>query len=81
MEDSEILKILERAQKDSQWFSDNYDELEKKYESKILAVKDQAVIEEAESVDELVAKLEARKENPSLLLIEAIPPKGVSLIL
>jgi len=79
--DSEILKDLERAQKDTQWFSDHYEELEKKYDSKILALRDQAIIEEADSAEELVSKLEAKGEDPALLLIEAIPPKGVTLIL
>jgi 4-aminobutyrate aminotransferase-like enzyme len=81
MKETQLLERLERAQKDSQWVSESYDELQEKYEGKVFAVKDQGVVEAAETVDDLMSKLQARGEDPSLFLIEAIPPKGISFIL
>jgi predicted translin family RNA/ssDNA-binding protein len=81
MEEDEILRLLREAVEDSEWISRNYDELKKKYEGKIFAVRRKKVVAAAETVEELRKMLEARGENISFLLIESIPPKGVSFIL
>jgi DNA-binding winged helix-turn-helix (wHTH) protein len=81
MEEDEILKSLREAVEDGEWVSRNYDELTKKYEGKIFAVRGKKVVAAAETVEELRKMLEARGENISFLLIESIPPKGVSFIL
>jgi hypothetical protein len=81
MEEDEILRSLKEAVEDSEWVSRNYDELRKKYEGKIFAVRRKEVVAAAETVEELRKMLEERGENISLLLIESIPPKGFSFIL
>jgi hypothetical protein len=81
MEDSEILQNLRMAQEDSKWFSDKYKELRAKYEDKVLAIKDKNVIGSADSIEELLGKVQSKGENIALLLIETIPPKDVSFIL
>ena len=53
MEDSEVLEILKRSGKDSEWFSKNYEKLQSKYEGKILAIKNNDVISHADTVEEL----------------------------
>ncbi len=78
---AEILKSLEKAEKDSEWVSRNYDELRKKYEGRVFAVKNRKVIEDADTVEKLRTKLEAKGENVAFLLIESIPPKDASFIL
>lgn len=77
----EILKSLEKAAEDSEWVSKNYDELRKKYEGKVFAVKNKKVIEGADTVEELGRKLEAKGEDVAFLLVESIPPKNTSFIL
>ncbi len=71
------LKMLDD---DSQWVTENYDKL-RKYEGKIIAVKNQKIIQVSDTLEHLLKKLEEKKENSAFLLIEAIPPKGVSFIL
>ena len=80
-EDAKILESLEKAAEDSEWVSKKYDELIKKYEGKVFAVKNGKVIEDAATVEELCKKLEAKKEDTAFLLIESIPPKNASFIL
>jgi len=65
---------------DSQWVTENYDKL-RKYEGKVIAIKNKKIIDIADTLENLLKKLEERKENSAFLLIEAIPPKGVSFIL
>lgn len=81
MEDAKILELLRRAQGDSEWVSNNYEELRQKHENKVFAVKDGRVVEEASKVEDLLRKLEERGQNPAFLLIESIPPKDASFIL
>lgn len=71
---------LEMLDNDSQWVTENYDKL-RKYEGKVIAIKNKKIIDISDTLENLLKKLEKRKENSSFLLIEAIPPKGVSFIL
>ena len=80
-QDAEILKSLSKAAEDSEWVSKNYDELRKKYEGKVFAVRNKKVIEGADTVEKLRMELEAKGEDVAFLLIESIPPKDASFIL
>jgi hypothetical protein len=73
-------KTLMALDDDSQWVTENYDKL-RKYEGKVIAIKNKKIIEISDTVENLFKKLEQKKENSAFLLIEAIPPKGVSFIL
>jgi len=81
MDDEQVLKILKRSEEDSKWLSRKYDELQSKYEGKILAIKDKNVICDANTVEELLSKLEEKGEDLGFLLIETVPPKNISFIL
>ncbi|HID18240.1 TPA: hypothetical protein EYP27_01720 [Candidatus Bathyarchaeota archaeon] len=81
MEDAQILEILKRSGEDSKWVSENYDEFQSKYEGKILAIKNKNIVCEADTMEELLNKLEERGENVGLLLIESVPPRNISFIL
>jgi ribosome maturation factor RimP len=73
-------KDLERLEEDSAWVTQHYDSL-KKYQGKIVAVKNKDIIAVSENLDTLLVELEKKKEKPACLLLEAIPPKNVSFIL
>jgi len=73
-------KTLMMLDNDSQWVTENYDKL-RKYEGKVIAIKNQKIIQVSDTLEHLLKKLEEKKENSAFLLIEAIPPKGVSFIL
>ena len=71
---------LERLEKDSVWVTEQYDSL-KKYEGKVIAVKNQSIIAVSDNLEKLLKYLEKKKENSACLLLEAIPPKNISFIL
>jgi hypothetical protein len=81
MEDSQILEILKKSEGDSKWVSEEYDKLRTKYEGKVFAVKNKTVLSHADTVEELVEKLENMGEDVGFLLIETIPRKDLSFIL
>jgi len=81
MENSQILELLKTLEKDSEWVSEKYEQLREKYEGKVFAVKNRNVICYADTIEELLDKLEKKGENASFLLIEAIPPRNTSFIL
>lgn len=81
MEDSEILNVLKIAGEDSKWFSEAYEQLRSKYEGKVVAIKNKAIIGHAESVEELLDVVQKKGEDAAFLLIETIPSKDVSFIL
>ncbi len=73
-------KDLERLEEDSAWVTQHYESL-KKYQGKVVAVKNKDIIAVSENLDTLLEELEKKKDNPACLLLEAIPPKNVSFIL
>lgn len=81
MQDSEILQILKVAEEDSKWVSEKYEELQEKYEGRVLAIKNKSVVGNAESIEELLEIIKEKGEDASLILIETVLPKNVSLIL
>lgn len=81
MEDSQILEILRKSEGDSKWVSEEYDKLRTKYEGKVFAVRNKSVLSHADTVEELVAKLENMGEDAGLILIETIPRRDLSFIL
>jgi len=81
MEDSQILEILKESDEDSRWVSEEYEKLRGKYEGKVLAVRKKRVVCDADTIEELVDKLERAGEDVGLLLIETIPPRDLSFIL
>ncbi len=81
MEDSQILETLKKSEEDSQWVNEQYDKLRSKYEGKVFAVKNKNVISYADTVGELLKKLEKMGEKVGFLLIETIPPRDLSFIL
>jgi len=81
MQGSEILQILKVAEEDSKWFSEKYEQLQTKYEGRVLAIRNKNVVGDAESVHQLLDILQEKGEDAAYMLIETIPPKDVSFIL
>ncbi len=80
-EDARILEILRKFEEDNIWVSEEFDKLRSKYEGKVLAIKNKSIVSYANTVEELLEKLEKAGEDATSLLIEAIPPRNVSFIL
>jgi hypothetical protein len=81
MKDCQILEILRKSEGDSKWVSEEYDKLRTKYEGKVFAVRNKNVLSHADTVEELVKKLEDMGEDVGLILVETIPQRGLSFIL
>lgn len=80
MENSQILEILKRYEEDSRWVSEEYENLRGKYEGRVMAVRNRNVISYADTIEELVEKLERMGEDLGFLLIETIPRRDFSFI-
>lgn len=76
----EVKYDIQRLEEDSEWVTQHYDNL-KKYEGKVIAIKNKSIIAVSDNLEKLLKDLEGRNENPACLLLEAIPPKNVSFIL
>jgi ABC-type multidrug transport system ATPase subunit len=75
----ECLEILKKAEENGMWLSENYSEIEKKYENRIIAIKEQKIIAYADTVEELLEKLE--EEDLRFILITSIPSRKFASIL
>lgn len=63
------------------WFTEHYDELEKNYGNKVLAIKNRKVIAVSTTLEKLLDELRSRKEDISSIYVGSIPPKGMAFIL
>jgi len=81
MEDCQILELLKESEGDSEWVSKEYDKLRAKYAGKVFAVRNKNVLSDADTTEELVAKLKTMGEDVERILIETIPQKGLCFIL
>lgn len=81
MEEAVLIRRMKMFEKNTEWLSKNCDELQEKYDGKVFAIKDQRVIQTADTVEELIKKLEAKNEDITFLLVEKLPPRDVSFIL
>ncbi|MCW4034246.1 MAG: hypothetical protein NWF03_02650 [Candidatus Bathyarchaeota archaeon] len=63
------------------WFTEHYDELEKNYGNKVLAIKNRKVIAVSASLEKLLDELRNRQEDISSIYMGSIPPKGMAFIL
>lgn len=72
MEDDEGLALLQSANKDSRWFSDNYKTILKEHDNQFVAVKNCQLVAFAPNFEGLIHDLEKKKINPALARIKYI---------
>jgi hypothetical protein len=75
------LESLQAFEEDDRWLHENVDRLRAKFVNKFVAIKNKQVIDYSSEIEELVKKLEGKKENPSQLVIEFINTKDFKLFL
>lgn len=71
--DSSEFKILETG---SSFISKNAQEFSEKYPKKFVAVFDSELIAVDDNFDNILIKIKERHIDPSMVLVEYIPPKG-----
>jgi hypothetical protein len=77
----EELEGLNAVVRDSKWFGENFDEFKRRFEGKIIAVKDEKIFSVGDDIQELCNKIEGKREDPCWIYISSIPPKDVVFIL
>ena len=69
------LELLKQAGKDLDWIYRNYEDLEEKYEKKVIAVQGEKVVAFAENGDLLLKKLEGLGIDDGEVMVKFIPKK------
>ena len=78
----EEVQILQRFQKDSEWFHNHIRELRNKgLAGKFVAIKNSKPIASDKDIKVIIKELEKKGEDSSLLFIEFVHPEGFTLIL
>ncbi len=75
-------KVLVRFEEDNKWLHNNLNKLKiSGFSGKFVAVKDRQIIGSDKDVNNLVAYVERKGENPAYLVIEFIYPDGSVVLL
>lgn len=74
--EQELLKDFKSLETGSSFISKNSKEFSQKYEKKFVAVYNSSLIAVDESFEEVIKKVREKNIDPSVVLIEYIPPKG-----
>ena len=77
----EVGQSMETFENNLDWFNDNYNNLEKQYANKVLAIKNQKVIAVYTRLEDLLAYLKKKNEDVSSVYVGSIPAKGMAFIL
>ena len=81
MSEEKIIRLLREFEENEEWFSENYQELQKKFENMILAIKDKKIISMKRDMESLLKDLESKNIEVESVYIGTIPPKGIAFIL
>ena len=79
MEDE--LKILMNSSFDLNWFKDNSEDIKRKHEGEIVAIKNKSIVAFAPNTEILFRKLKEKNIEESDVLIKAISPSNQIIIL
>lgn len=79
-EETLILQELKEGNKDLEWISNNYSDLQKDYSNKFIAVKNREIFCFASKLEDLINDLKKHKKDPAEFLIEFIYAKSDSLV-
>lgn len=75
----EEVEMLLKANENSKFVDENFEQLSRKYPGKVIAVKNNKVVAVAKDTDTLMKKIS--QKDLSSVFITSIPPRGVAFIL
>ena len=78
---NQYLESLKNFEEDSEWFHQNIDKLQESFSGQFIAIKNKKTIAADKKIDVVIEAVEKQKENPSLIFIEFVYPKGYMLLL
>lgn len=76
-----VLESLINFEKDSIWFMSNYNRLRNDFKGKVVVIKGERVLMDAEDIDKLKVKAEEGKIELSECVVESIPLREMTLII
>ena len=77
----QMLQSLEKFERDSKWFSKNYDELKKKYKGKFVLIKNSRVVASGNNMRDIKQKAEEEGIELSESLVEFISSVETAIII
>jgi hypothetical protein len=77
----QMVKSLEKFEKDLKWFSEKYDELKSKYKGKFVLIRDSRVAVSGSNMDEIKQKAEKESIDLSKSVVEFIPSVETTIII
>lgn len=81
LKSAQILKNLHNFNKDSDWISDNLDELRKEYADQYIAVRDSKVIDHDAELHKLLQRLREKNIDPGEIPVDFISKEPKRLII
>jgi hypothetical protein len=75
------MQLITEAQNEDHWLQSHYEEIQKEYPNKFVAVADKRIIAAGERMEAVAESVKEMGKDPALILIEFIPEKGLILIL
>lgn len=79
-EEALVLEELIEGNEDLEWFTNNYNKLQKKCSNNFIAIKDKKIIHCEPKLNELIDKIRKKKKNPSDFLIDYVYAKEDCLV-
>ena len=76
MTEQEILKEFKILESGSQFISNNFKKLQKKFGGKFIAIEDKEVVANADTFDDIKKILDVQKLNFSKTIVQFIPREG-----
>ena len=77
-----MLEKINNFEKDSKWFYNSFDSLQKKkFSGQFVAIKNKEVIASGKDINLVIKQVENKGENPSYIVIEYIYPEGTVILL
>lgn len=74
------LQSLAQFEKEDQWFQSNFRRLQEKFANKFVAIKSEAVIASSVESYDIIEKAKKKTSDLTMVLIEFIPEKGLTVI-
>ena len=77
----EEMAMLQTAEKDNEWLTRNFKEIQEDHPNRFIAVSGGHIIAEGSDSEDVISEVKKKGKDPATILIEFIPEKGLLLIL
>jgi intergrase/recombinase len=79
--EKEEIEILNAGIEDAKYVDEHFEKFSREHEGKIIAVKNKRIIASADTIEELIEKVKAKKSDPRTVYVTSFPPKGLIFVL